>query len=248
VTRLSGVIGSVVTLDVSFYKNGVLTDPWAIRQIDIYKSSTTEQNRELTILVPEPASSDYPYPVVKDSTGMFHLDLTVPSDFAQDAYFDMWRFIAEDPGTDADLTDEDLWLSKCNRFWLYENSWYVDDGLETIRFAFEPLDIKFKQPEKRYIEIGLMPLPLYDYNYNLIIPQIPNFSATIDIYTTNCELLTHQPMSIGLRQGTYRSNPFVLKYLLDTSVYIIGTYKYRVTVDLPNGETRVSDDMYLEIL
>jgi hypothetical protein len=55
-------------------------------------------------------------------------------------------------------------------------------------------------------------------------------------------------MGIGVRQGSYKSNPFVFKYLLTTSDFLIGTCKYRITVNMPNGETRVSDDFFFEIV
>ncbi len=247
--RVSGRTGSVVRLDVSFFQGGVLADPFAIRRIDIYRGSTSPENLVATIPVPDPASTDYPYPIVRSGAGEYYVDFEIPDDFVPDGYFDVWSFIPEEPDTAFDVDDEEFWMSKCNRFWVYENSWYVDDGLETLRFDFDPLDIRFRQPEKRILEVGLMPLPLYDYNYNLIVPQIPNMQATISIQTMNCELIIDAAaMTIGLRQGTYRSNPFVFKYLLDTSTFLIGTYKYRITVTLANGETRVSRDFNFEIL
>ena len=120
--------------------------------------------------------------------------------------------------------------------------------MQTVRFAFEPLDIKFHKPESRPLEVGIMPLPLYDYDYNFVTPIIPYITYTISIFTENCETVVDEAaMTIKTRQGSYRSNPWVASYNLNTSTFFIGTYKYRVTATLPNGSTRVSGDFYLTI-
>ena len=95
----------------------------------------------------------------------------------------------------------------------------------------------------------MMPLPLYDFDFNLVAPIIPQLRATIKIETQNNEILVNDAeMDIGIRQGSYRTNPFTLRYLVNTSDFLKGTYTYRVTVTLPNGETRVSPDFSLQIM
>ncbi len=146
------------------------------------------------------------------------------------------------------IDDEDLWSTCCEKFWLYSDGFYCDAGLENIRLGFEPMDEKFLQPEVRTLEVGLMPLPLYDYDYNKIAPILPRIEATFSLMTDNCELLiSAEPMRIGLRDGTFRSNPFTLQYTFDTSRVIKGCYKYQVTLNLPNGETRVSPKFNIQV-
>jgi hypothetical protein len=110
------------------------------------------------------------------------------------------------------------------------------------------MDIKFHQPEYRTIEVGMMPLPLYDYDYNKIAPIIPMLTGYFSLYTEGCELLIDQePMRIGIRQGTYRTNPFTLQYAFDTRRVLKGSYKYQVSVCLPNGESRTSPKFQLQV-
>jgi len=198
--------------------------------------------------------------------GKYCLEYDVPIDaVVPDVYIDVWYYYPDNPclladyagSTDceqqtdgtfchADLDSESvtcLLQSCCHRFWVYPDAWYCDDDLTTVRFAFEPLDQKFRRPEVRPLEVGLMPLPLYDYDFNLVSPMIPFLDATIKVETRNCELMVdNEPMTIGIRQGSYRSNPFVLRWNLDTSRFMVGSYSYRVTVRLPNGSSRVSKD------
>lgn len=185
--------------------------------------------------------------------GKYHLPFAIPSSFVvPDVYFDVWYYFASNPcdgeetaGTDACDIDsaefDDQLLRCCHRFWIYPDEWFCDDRLQTIRFAFEPLDQKFHSPEVRPLEVGLMPLPLYDYNFNLVNPIIPYLRPTITIQTQHCELLVdNDPCTIGIRQGSYRSNPWVVQYELDTIKFLKGTYFYQITLTLPNGQTRVS--------
>jgi hypothetical protein len=96
--------------------------------------------------------------------------------------------------------------------------------------------------------VGLMPLPLYDYDHNLVDPLIPLLEPTISISTQRCELLVdNAPCRIGLRHGSYRSNPFVIQYDLDTSLFLKGTYQYSIKVTLPDGKSRVSQKFILTI-
>lgn len=250
--RLSGRVGNIVNLDVTFYHNGVPEDPYAIRRIDIYKSAVKDENLMQSIVLPHPDDPMYPYPVLKVAdgsggdplTGQFVLPFLIPDDFAApDIYFDVWRFLG-DTGGSLDPDDESSLISQCNRFWVYPNNWYVDDELVTIRVGFEALDKHFFKPESKNLEVGLVPLPVYDFDYNRIIPLIPQIMPKIHIETENGEvLIENDACRIGLRQGSYRTNPYVIQYRIDTAEFLIGTYKYRVTLVFPNGETRTSDWM-----
>ncbi len=252
--RISARKGSVVRLSVSFYANGVLADPFSIREIRIYQNTDAEENLVATIATED---TDYPLPIQQEEDsngpipGRYYLDWTVPDTVSvPDSYIDKWYFIGDElTGTDVDLTDETLWDSKCNQFFIVaSNNWYVDDGLIVPRMAFEALDKDIVKPEVRTIEVGLMPIPLYDYDYNRIAPMMAQLTATIDIETLNCEaVVVAGSMSIGLRQGTHRSNPFVAQYRLDSNTFLKGTYRYRVTLLLPNGETRVSTPLQFTV-
>lgn len=261
--RISGRLGSELDLNVSFYKDGALTDPHAIRKIEIYKSAVQDENLVAEFSMLEPSDEDYPSPLTKSSTGKFHLYWDVPETgiVVPDIFFDVWYYITDGPeegssgstgssGSEStiDYDDESLWVSCCNKFWLYDSGFYCDDELENVRFGFEAMDAKFNQPEVRTLEVGLMPMPLYDYDYNKIAPMIPRLSAYFSLWTDNNELLVNNSaMSIGLRQGTYRSNPFVLKYKFDSRRVLKGSYRYRVTICLPNGESRTSPTFYLQV-
>lgn len=269
--RISARRGQVVDLNVDFLHAGVLADPFAIRHIEIYKTQVVPHNLVATIPVVLPTDPLYPLPVLReyedaetgeccteptaDTTpipGKYHLPYLIPTDFGvPDVYFDVWYYFADDPcgdlgtpGTECDIDDPQydvLLLKCCHRFWIYPDEWMCDDKLQTIRFGFEPLDQKFHQPECRPLEIGLMPLPLYDYNFNLINPMIPFLQPTITVETQHNELLVDNDVCrIGVRQGSYRSNPWVIQYDLDTSKFLKGTYRYYITLRLPNGGTRVS--------
>jgi len=257
--RISARRGQVVDLNVDFLRNGVLTDPFAIRKVELYKTSVVPHNLVDTITVDKPDTTEYPNPITQDSTegqlisGSYHLLYTIPEDFVvPDVYFDVWYYFADNPcgefGTE-DISDcniddtsyDSLLLKSCNRFWIYPDEWFVNNSLQTVRFGFEPLDQKFFKPELRPLEVGLMPLPLYDYNFNLVNPMIPFLEPKISIETQHCEsIVSDVPARIGVRQGSYRSNPWVVQYDLDTSNYYKGTYRYWITLSLPDGTTRVS--------
>jgi hypothetical protein len=281
--RISARKGAVVRLNASFYQNGVLADPFAIRRINIYRGSKSTENLVVQIPLPSPGGGNYPSPVEQEQdssgplVGRYFYDFLVPDDFtAPSIYIDEWEFIGDHlivgadgtvdevditdvtgdddsapffQGNDADINDEQLWDSQCNRFWVFpSNDWYVDDGLIAARFGFEPLDRHFSKPEIRPLEIGIMPLPRYDFDYNRVAPLIPRLISTIDIETLNSELIYEaQPCTMAIRQGSFRTNPFVVRYLLDTSTFLMGTYRYRITVRLPNGETRVSPNLVFTI-
>lgn len=273
--RISARQGQPVKLDVTFYRGGVPTDPYAIRKVEIYKTQVLPHNLVATIPLVDPEDTLYPAPVAQAAVlsetgdcgtepvgpttpipGKYELIYDVPAEFeAPDVYFDLWHYYPVNPcesGTDPCDYEDPENLAKvlkcCNRFWLYPDEWFCSDGLQTVNFGFEPLSQKFNQPEVRPLEIGLMPLPLYDYNYNLVNPLIPFLTATISIETQHNELLVEsEPMEIGLRQGSYRTNPWVIKYMLDTTKFLKGTYKYRVLLHLPDGSSRSSNDFVLVI-
>lgn len=197
--------------------------------------------------------------------GEYRLLLDIPVDAAvPDVYFDVWTYLPNNPcllqgwgGSasecvsdtsgciqPADMDDPEITamlLQACNKFWVYSDDWDVQDSLTSIRLGFEPLDQKFNQPEIRPLEIGIMPLPLYDYDFNLVAPLLPQLVGTITISTENNEILVEEaPMTIGLRQGSYRSNPYVFRYMVETTKFLKGTYAYKITATLPDGTTRCS--------
>lgn len=275
--RIAGRAGQQIDLNVTFFNNGAPADPLAIRRIDIYKGSIKDENLVAQVTIVQPDDPSYPYPLKREeggvvtdtnsgvSPGVYHYIFDVPSTFeVPDIYFDVWRFIGSaDIGTGAintggtgpegtypDWDDESHWLSKCNRFWLYADDWYVDDGLVVPRIGFEPIDVRLKKPEIRTVEVGMMPLPLYDFDQSLL-NVIPRLTATVHIETENCEVIEGYdaaPCRIGVRQGTYRSNPFTVQFTVNTANFFIGSYKYRITLTLPNGETRVSDEFRLTVI
>lgn len=267
-SRLSARLGQPVALNVDFYRNGILVDPFVIKQVEIYKSQVLPHNLVAVIPIINKSESIYPAPAQQDTQdipagqcgtepfadvipGKYTLPFTIPTDFsAPDVYFDVWYYYADDPcpNQTEECQTEELLLKSCHRFWVYPDSWYTSDDLQTIRFGFEPLDQKFNSPEVRPLEVGLMPLPLYDYNFNLVNPMIPYLKSTISIETMHCELLVDKaPCQIAIRQGSYRSNPWVIRYQLNTAEFLRGTYKYSITVTLPDGSTRVSPKYVLTI-
>lgn len=256
--RISGRVGNKINLNVDFFRNGVPTNPYAIRLVSIYQKSVEDANLVMEIPFPDPDSSEYPSPAIESETpcagnGSYNLIVDLPCDLpSPSVYFDVWKFIPDinclEEMTSIDLDDESLWLSKCNKFWIFPDGWYVDDRLMVPRLGFEPLDVHFRSGETRYMEVGMMPLPLYDYNYNQIMPMIPYLEPTITISTRNCEIIVDsEDMEIGLRQGAYRTNPFVAKYLLDTNRFLKGTYDYQVTLKLPDCQTIVSPKFTITI-
>jgi hypothetical protein len=278
-SRIAARLGQVVDLNVDFVHNGQLADPYAIYKVEIYKTQILPHNLVAVVPVLDPLDANYPAPVERvvaqadagacgteaaetELTGRYKLPYLVPNDFtAPDVYFDLWYFYPEDPcplagvgttGTECDLDDEALtpFLQKCcHRFWLYPDNWYCNDKLSSVRFGFEPLDQRFNLPEVRPLEIGIMPLPLYDFDYNLVMPMIPFLQPSITIETQHHEVLVNDaPCRIGIRQGQYRSNPYVIQYDVDTSTFLKGTYQYHVKLALPDGSTRVSRKFILVIM
>lgn len=251
-TRIAGRRGNDIQLDVTFYNGGISYDPFYIYKVEIYKSKVADENLIDTLVIDE---DSYPSPALDEdgsSGGHYSLIWSVPDTLqVPNVYYDVWYYWGDDPrgSTGDDLSNyEDQLLTSCNRFWLYQDQWYVDDNLQTVRLSFEPLDIKFRKGEVRPLEVGIMPLPLYDYNFNLVTPIIPYLQPTIDINTHNCEpIIEDASCLMKLRQGSYRSNPFVISYLLDTSNFYIGSYIYRIKVPLPNGSIIMSKDFSFSI-
>lgn len=251
--RISGRTGGVIDLNVTFFENGVATDPYLLRRIDIYEGSEKPEN--LVAQIPINPVTGYPDPVLREldsnnviKPGVFILPFQVPNSFkAPQAYIDVWRFLPHDPGS-AGIDDETIWAQQCFKFFVFQDSFYGDDGLVVPRLGFEALDKLFKKPEIRTLEVGMMPLPLYDFDFNRIAPLIPRMRATITIETDAREVLVQNaPCRLGIRQGSYRANPFTVQYTLDTNAFLTGTYQYRITLYLPNGETRVSEPFRLTV-
>ncbi len=276
--RISARTGQIVDLRTTFYQNGVPTDPFMIRRVDIYQSCEKPEN--LVATIPISTGSFYPDPLLRELAsgpvgqcgtepppgavipGLFILPFLIPETFrAPQVYVDVWRFLGADPGTAGIGTDPDLifgnqdplendalWISQSNKFYVFPDSWFADDGLIIPRFGWEALDKIFYKPEIRTLEVGMMPLPLYDFDFNRVAPLMPHLKASITIETDNAEVLVNAaPCRIGIRQGSYKANPFTVQYTLNTQSFFVGTYQYRITVLLPNGETRVSPPFRLTI-
>ena len=248
--RISGRVGNQINLNMTFYRNGVPTAPYAIRMVRIYRQSVEDANLVMEIPFPDPDSAEYPFPATEvenecaGNGGAYSLIVDLPCDFpAPDIFIDVWHFIPDTNclETGFNLDDESLWVSKCGKFWVFPDGWYADDGLMVPDLGFEPLDVQFRSGEKRWLEVGLMPLPLYDFNYNQIMPLIPYLEPTITISHSGCDIIVdNEGMEMGLRQGSYKTNPFVTKYLLDTTRFLRGTYDYQITLKLPDCQTIVS--------
>jgi len=274
--RISARRGQKVALDATFYLGGKRTDPWAIYRVEIFKGKVADDNIIDAVDISSPDSTEYPSPLIRppavqsakvncppikddadgdtnaeyeSDDGKFRLVWDVPNDISvPDIYFDVWYFFSTDPGaTDLSQATNKL-IEKCNRFWIYPDSWYVDGGLQTVRFGFEPLDIKFRKPENRPLEVGIMPLPLYDYNYNLVAPLIPFVEPRISIWTEHDELVVDSAKcSLKIRQGSFRSNPWVVSHNIDTCKFFKGTYKYRIIINMPDGTSRVSGEFFFTV-
>ena len=254
-SRISGRTGQLINLNATFRRNGVPQDPYALRRIDIYKQSVTDDNLVAQVVFSTPDVTGYPAPAIVDPTmpGVYNVEFLVPEDFSEGIYFDVWKFVGSEPEdlSTFDFDDESQWICQCNKFWVYCDGWFLDDGLLTPRFAFEPLDKRFRKGEVRNLEVGIMPLPLYDWDRGRFGAMIPQICPYITVETEEGEILEgleKAPCKIGLRQGTYRSNPYVVQCPLDTSAFLKGQYRYRITLELPSGESRISESFRLHII
>jgi hypothetical protein len=220
---------------MNMLRNAVPQSPFAIRRVDIYRSSPRPGNLVAEVLFPSNTDPSYPSPAVENGPGDFTVAFSIPEDFVtNDVYFDVWHFVGSDPGT-VGIDDESRWISQMGMFWVFEDIWLTDDELRTKRLGFEPLDRKFRRGEIRNLEVAIHPLPKYDYDYNQITPIIPQLAPTISIYTPkpDCELIIQDaPCKVGIRQGHHRNSPFVIQCLLDTRSLIRGTYQYAVKVNV----------------
>lgn len=222
-----------------------------------------------TITYSDCGTGDYEIvPVV----GKYHLPFLVPHDYkSPEVYIDVWYYYPTNPcnidlypeqcppevgiteltGDGCDYTDPDLeHLLKtcCHRFWVYPDAWMCDDGLQTVEFTYEPKSVRFNYPEKRNLEVGLIPMPMYNYNRALVESLVPYINAFITIGTQHHEYIVRDcKMELGFRQGQYSSNPWSLKYSIDTNKFLKGSYWYQVKLELPDGSSRVSNKFWIEI-
>jgi hypothetical protein len=228
-------------------RNGEPQSPFALRRIDIYRGSIRPANLIGNIPFVDPTDVTYPSPAIEVSPGYFEVPFDAPHDLVpDDIYFDVWNFIGNDPGT-ADINDESLWTSQSGMFWLYDDTWIIDDELITKRLGFEPLDKKLRRGEIRTIEVAIHPLPKYDYDFNKITPIIPQLRPTMSIRTSYNELIIGDvPCDIGVRQGSHRNSPFVIQCQIDTRTLVRGTYNYTIQVNIGDSAT-ISPKFYFTV-
>lgn len=242
--RVAGRLGTQVELNMQFNRNAEPDDPFAIRRIDIYRGSVRPENLITQIPIADPSSTIYPFPIVAGTDiGSFTVIFEAPDDLVPgDIYFDVWNFLGDDPGT-AGIDDESLWIAQEGRFYLFDDVWVLDDLLSTLNVDFEPLDKNLRRGEIRTIELAVYPLPLYDHDWNKLIPIIPQLDPKITIKTNYDELIADQaPCRMGVRQDANRNSPFVIQCLIDTRTLLRGTYKYFITVQL--GDQIITSDYY----
>jgi hypothetical protein len=91
--RISARKGAPVRLNMTFFSNGVASDPFAIRRVSIYRNAVAEENLIAQYDIGDPSSTDYPTPIVRDATGQFHLDWDVPDDIEADSYIDVGQYL-----------------------------------------------------------------------------------------------------------------------------------------------------------
>lgn len=248
--RVAGRLGTQVALNMQFNRNAVPDVPFAVRRIDIYRGSIRRPNLVAQIPVELPGSTNYPAPLVADlnSPGSFTAVFDAPDTLVPgDVYFDVWNFIGDDPGGTADLDDESLWIAQSGRFYLFDDVWITDDYLSTLKIDFDPLDKILRRGEIRTIELAIFPLPIYEHDWNKLIPLIPQLEPTITIKTDYDELLVQDaPCKIGVRQGANRNSPYVVQCQIDTRGLLRGTYKYFIKTRL-GDQTIVSDYYYFTV-
>ena len=64
--RISGRRGQLIDLNIDFIRNGVATDPYAIRYVEIYKTQVLPHNLIATIPVIDPCDPSYPTPLCRE--------------------------------------------------------------------------------------------------------------------------------------------------------------------------------------
>lgn len=249
--RIAGRVGHLVSLNMRFLRNGQPVDPFAIRQIDLYRSSIRPGNMVGQILFPEPSDPAYPAPAsqVTGEIGNFEVPFLVPAHFVpNDIYFDVWHFVGDDPGSNG-VDDSQLWISQRGRFWLFDDIWVIDDGLLSKRVGFEPLDKKLRRGEIRNLEVALHLLPKYANQYNQLAPVLPTLNPTVSVWTSNDELingLVNAPCRIGIRQGHHLGSPFVVQCPIDTRILLRGTYKYAVKIQI-GDQVLISEKFFFTV-
>ena len=96
--RISARAGQVVALDTIFYGNGEPFDPYAIREVNIYRDQVQAENLIATIPVVNPEDDDYPSPLVKTDTGKYYLPFLMPADaVVPSVYLDIWTYYPTNP-------------------------------------------------------------------------------------------------------------------------------------------------------
>lgn len=247
-SRLNARTGNIVNLDINIYNNGILKSPYAILNIDIYRNSIKPANLVATIPIADRNSTNYPSPASEISEGQFVIPFYVPHNFpAPDIYFDVWNIIGSEPQNITATNLDDVIISKSGRFWVFNDIWISDDRLKTLRIGFEPLDKKLRRGEIRTIEIAVYPLPLYEYDFNIMEPIISQLNPKITIHTSNGELIVKDAeCKIGIRQGKSRHSKFVIQCLLDTRLFVRGTYKYTIKTNIEDRQI-ISPEFYITI-
>ena len=113
--RISAQIGNVVDLNVNFYNNSVLADPFFIQRVEIYRCTVSPANLVAVIPFSELGDS-YPSPACRELEpivngdcgteplsrssipGKYHLPFLIPSTFkSPDVYIDVWYFHPKNP-------------------------------------------------------------------------------------------------------------------------------------------------------
>ena len=266
-SRISARVGEVVGLNTTFYNNGVPTNPHRLHSVEIYKCSYNSHN--LVAVIPISDNTLYPAPaeevftesadpcnptssLITRNVGSYVLPWLVPSDFqSPSVYLDVWKYWGSDPCDDEDECDYDdsavlsKLLSCCSKFWVYPSSWFCDDGTCDVNFAFIQHVRFVNKPDVRNITTHISQLPLYSCNSRLF-DLFPFCTATYSIGTQNCELLVDsQPAEIVAVPNS--GFPFGVRFRLDSSTMLRGSYWYTVTVSLPDGTSRTSEKFFLAI-
>ena len=83
--RISARTGQPVGLNVTFSRNGVPSDPFALRRVDIYHQSVKDDNLVAQVLFDTPDTTGYPSPAVIDPTrpGVFTTIFDIPDTFKE---------------------------------------------------------------------------------------------------------------------------------------------------------------------
>ena len=148
-TRFNARKDNLVELKREFYNNGVLADPNAIIKVEIHKVEYDRNDPDNTLV--ETLTTG----INQTSTGKYQLDFIVPESYeANFIYVDVWHYRT--------TATSEVTIDDSSTFRLFENNWYVEDGLQNFKYQLFP-DIKtLTSGEKRNIELQIVPLPLYN--------------------------------------------------------------------------------------